>query len=233
MASCTAINLVKHVKIVFVQVGVVCAAWWHLRELSQQSNNSCIPTALCTTNLDEDSFDMLCKNYCWAAIPDPIWTTNVSYERKIICYHPLITILCDFYFDFERIRIESRFTLKKKIISHCIPIIAQRLTATCINSWIRFLSCLYIEVPVTAKFRPTHVNPRSTTPWKGTCDIKHIMLIAMAGLIVILSYVMPRVLPSELAHWKYRIYVAPLSSRITWSYADSRASATTCMSHYQ
>ena len=36
------------VKIGFVQVGVVCAAWWHLRELSQQSNNWCIRTALCT-----------------------------------------------------------------------------------------------------------------------------------------------------------------------------------------
>ena len=34
-------------------------------------------------NLDEDGFDMLYKNYCWAAIPDPIWTTNVPYERKI------------------------------------------------------------------------------------------------------------------------------------------------------
>ena len=34
-------------------------------------------------NLDEDSFDMLYKNDCWAAIPDPIWTTNVPYERKI------------------------------------------------------------------------------------------------------------------------------------------------------
>ena len=32
-------------------------------------------------NLDEESFDMLYKNDCWAAIPDPIWTTNVPYER--------------------------------------------------------------------------------------------------------------------------------------------------------
>ena len=38
MDGCTAINFVKHVKIVFVQVGV-CAALWHLRELSQHSNN--------------------------------------------------------------------------------------------------------------------------------------------------------------------------------------------------
>ena len=34
-------------------------------------------------NLDEDGFDMLYNNDCWAAIPDPIWTTNVPYERKI------------------------------------------------------------------------------------------------------------------------------------------------------
>ena len=54
-------------------------------ELSQQRNNACIRIALCTKtqNLDEDSFDMLYKNNCWAAIPDPIWTTNVPYERQI------------------------------------------------------------------------------------------------------------------------------------------------------
>ena len=34
-------------------------------------------------NFEEDGFDMLYKNDCWAAIPDPIWTTNVPYERKI------------------------------------------------------------------------------------------------------------------------------------------------------
>ena len=85
MDGCTAISFVKRVKIVFVQVGVVCAAWGHLQELSQRSNNSCICTALCTTtqNLDDNSFDMLYKYDCWAAIPDPIWMTNVPYERKI------------------------------------------------------------------------------------------------------------------------------------------------------
>ena len=40
MDGCTAINFVKYVKIVFVHVGDVCAAWWHLQELSQQSNKS-------------------------------------------------------------------------------------------------------------------------------------------------------------------------------------------------
>ena len=48
MDGCTAINFVKHVKIVFLHIGVVCTVWWHLRELSQQSNTSCIHTALCT-----------------------------------------------------------------------------------------------------------------------------------------------------------------------------------------
>ena len=78
----------KTCQIVFVQVGVLCAAWWNLRELPLKSNNSCIHTAyddkgLKHSNLDEDSFDMLYKNYCRAAIPDPIWTINVPYERKI------------------------------------------------------------------------------------------------------------------------------------------------------
>ena len=93
--GCTAINFVKHVKIAFVQVGVVCAAWWHLRELSQQSNNINASALLCVLwqNLDEDNFDMLYKNYCWAVTPVPIWTTNVPWKKDKICYHPLITIL--------------------------------------------------------------------------------------------------------------------------------------------
>ena len=37
-------------------------------------------------------FDMFYKKYCWAAMPDPIWTTNVPYEENK-CYQPLITIL--------------------------------------------------------------------------------------------------------------------------------------------
>ena len=62
MDGCTAIDFVKHVKIVFFfQVGVVCAAWWHLRKLSQQSNNFHGPAQTNKTaetqNLDGDSFD--------------------------------------------------------------------------------------------------------------------------------------------------------------------------------
>ena len=34
-------------------------------------------------NLDGDSFDMVYKKDCWAVIPDPIWTINIPYERKI------------------------------------------------------------------------------------------------------------------------------------------------------
>ena len=60
-------------------------------------------------NLDEDSFDMLYKNDGWAAIPRPIWTTNVSMKEKLICFHPLITSLWLVFFYFERFSIESRF----------------------------------------------------------------------------------------------------------------------------
>ena len=66
MDGCTVIILfVKHVKIVFVQVGVVCAVWWNLRELSQQSNNSCIRTALCTTL---QKLAKLGRRQCWYAL---------------------------------------------------------------------------------------------------------------------------------------------------------------------
>ena len=52
--------------------------------LSQQSNNGesallCVPWQ----NLDGDSFDMLYKSGCWAAIPDPMWVINIPHERKI------------------------------------------------------------------------------------------------------------------------------------------------------
>ena len=62
-----------------------------------------------TWNLDEDSFDMLnTKHHCWAAIPDPISTTNVPYERKInISFTDNNFMIC--LFDFVRLSIESRF----------------------------------------------------------------------------------------------------------------------------
>ena len=63
------------------------------------------------TKLDEDSFDMLYKNYCWAAILDPIWTTNVPilYERikNMVSSTDNNFMIC--FFDFERFSIESRF----------------------------------------------------------------------------------------------------------------------------
>ena len=43
----------------------------------------CAIRTTCPYVWDEDSFDMLYKNDCWAVIPDPRWTTNVPYERKI------------------------------------------------------------------------------------------------------------------------------------------------------
>ena len=60
-------------------------------------------------NLDEDSFDMLNKNYCWAAIPDLIWTTNVPYERKMNMLSSIDNNFIICLFDFERFNIESRF----------------------------------------------------------------------------------------------------------------------------
>ena len=66
-----------------------------------------------TQNLDEHSFDMLFKNYYWAAILDPVWTTSVPYERKL----NMLLSTDNMYnvkfslFDFDRFRIESRLFL--------------------------------------------------------------------------------------------------------------------------
>ena len=101
MDGCTAITFVKHVKIVFVQAGV-CAAWWHL--WVQSFHNKAIKQ-----NLDEDSFDMLyIQNYCWAAIPDPIWMTN---KRKInmLTGSSAENNFMNFLFDFERFRMNLGF----------------------------------------------------------------------------------------------------------------------------
>ena len=85
MDGCTAINLWNTSKlIVFVQVGDVCAAWWHLQELSQQSNNSYIRTALCTiTKLGQRQFwhalqKLLLSSHLLPNMNDQstIWKTN-------------------------------------------------------------------------------------------------------------------------------------------------------------
>ena len=60
MDGCTAINFVKYFRIVLSKFALF--ALHDLRELSQQSNNSCIRAAMCTQNLDGDSFDVLDKN---------------------------------------------------------------------------------------------------------------------------------------------------------------------------
>ena len=80
MDGCTAINLWNTSKL----IPSCCLRCMMVRELSQQSNNSCIRTALCTmTKLGQRQFWHAFKNYCWAAISDPIWTTKVPYERQI------------------------------------------------------------------------------------------------------------------------------------------------------
>ena len=112
MDGCTAINFVKHVKIGFVQVGLfvlhdgICGSFHNKATINASAN------------LDEDSFDMLYKNYCWAAIPDP-WMTNVSYERKIDMLSSTDNNFLICLFDFERFSTESRFPF---LNSRCIMI---------------------------------------------------------------------------------------------------------------
>ena len=97
-------------KLIFGQVGVVCAAWWHLRELSQQSNiNASALICVLWQNLDEDSFDMLYKNDCWAAIPGPIWRPMYQNEREIKMLSSTDSNFMICRFDFERFSIESWF----------------------------------------------------------------------------------------------------------------------------
>ena len=116
MDGCTTIIFVKHVKIGFVQLGVVCAAWWHLIWGSFHKKATINASALLCVlwqNLDEDGFDMHYKHYCWAAIPDPIWMTNVSYERKRNMLSSTDNNFMICLFDFERFSIESRFPFFK------------------------------------------------------------------------------------------------------------------------
>ena len=109
----------KTCQIGFVRVGVVCAAWWHLRELSQQATiNASALVCVLWQNFDEDSFDMLYKNDCWAAIPDPIWTTNVPFERNINMLSSTDKNFMICLFNVERFSIESRFPFFFN--SHCI-----------------------------------------------------------------------------------------------------------------
>ena len=122
-----------------------CMLALSLRELSQQSNNySCIRTSLCILwqNFDEDNFDMLYKNDCWAAIQDPVLTINVPYKRTNK-YAPTDNNFTILLFDFERFRIESRFpfwTHKCITISQCFVYI--------FHTFILAISLQHIPCPV-------------------------------------------------------------------------------------
>ena len=73
MDGCSAINFVKHVLFklaLFAQHDGVSGSF-HIKATNQ--------------NLDEDNFDILYKNDCLPAIPDPILMTKVLYERKMKC----------------------------------------------------------------------------------------------------------------------------------------------------
>ena len=78
--GCTVINFVKHVKIVF---SAVCAAWWHLQELSQQSNSSCIRTVLCTmTKLGWRQFWHALQKWLMSSHPWPSSNDQCSIWKK-------------------------------------------------------------------------------------------------------------------------------------------------------
>ena len=94
----------------FVQIGVVRGCMMAITgafTTEQQSRASALHCVQCQ-NLDEYSFDMLYKNYCWAAIPDPIWTTNLPFERMMDRISSNDNNFM-FLFVFERFRIESWF----------------------------------------------------------------------------------------------------------------------------
>ena len=92
-------------------------------------------------NLNEDSFDMhYTTNYCWAAIPDPIWMANAPYERKMNMLSSTDNNFIICLFDFERFSIvEPRYnevlgTMKITLlyqVSHYIRVTKQRN----IKSW--------------------------------------------------------------------------------------------------
>ena len=86
-------------------------------------------------NLDGESFDMLYKNDCLAAIPDPIWTINVPYERKINMLSCTEISFVISFFNFEKFWVKPGFpvtqlnrantqNLERKIIAEqsCYPI---------------------------------------------------------------------------------------------------------------
>ena len=108
-------QFVKHIKIVFVQVGVVCAAWWHLREFSHKKTTHA--SALhCVLQLKTWT-KTVCT--CFTKIIDE-QPSLTQYERPIyqmkqkwMCYHPLITVLWFFFSSFRDLGIESRFPFLK------------------------------------------------------------------------------------------------------------------------
>ena len=124
MDGCTTINLVKHVKTVLSKLALfalhdgICASFY---------------SKAAKQNLDKKRFDMLYKNYCWAAIPNPIWMTNVPFESKIIMLSSTDKNFMILLFNFESFRIESwfRFVFTRSvyvaILEACICELSQKL----------------------------------------------------------------------------------------------------------
>ena len=112
MATQQSFFLVKHVKLVLSK-----QALFVLRDSIAGDFHNKTPIGasalLCVQwqNLDGDSFDMLYKSDCWAAIPDPIWTINVPYERKMnmLSCTEISFVISFFFFNFEKFGVKSWF----------------------------------------------------------------------------------------------------------------------------
>ena len=94
----------------------------------------------CIVNLDENSFDMRYKNDCWATIPDPIWMTNVPFERKTNIYMLLSThnnFMIFFSILRDLRRIESLF-----FFSFLPPTVIAVISKLCVSSISIITDCL-------------------------------------------------------------------------------------------
>ena len=104
-------------KLFFVKVGVAiiaCAAWWHMGEISQQSNNyyySCI--GIVYYDKTWTNTVLTCFTNLIAEQPSLTQYERPMYRMKEICYHPLIIIWWFSFFDFKYLWLNLGFLLKK------------------------------------------------------------------------------------------------------------------------
>ena len=114
MDGCTAIIFCcKTCQIGFVQAGVVCAAWYHCGGLSQQNNNRCVRTALCTmTKLGWRQFWHALQKWLLSSHPWPNMNDQCTiYERKInmLSCTEISFVISLFFFNFEKFGVKPWF----------------------------------------------------------------------------------------------------------------------------